>query len=249
MTYSLRADARADYSVQSVDYGASGTSAQVLEKGEVLGKIDLPLLGEHNLSNALAAVAIARRVGMDFPAIASAFASFEGARRRFEHRGAAQGICFIDDYAHHPSELIATLASARLQVQPSSDSPEPMYQRVVAVFQPHRYSRTHTFIEEFSQAFSDADVVVVTDIYSAGETDMDLITGRQVTDRIAEQHQGRVSYQPTLSDVTQYLCEQLQAGDLVIFLGAGNLNRTIPDVLSYFQKNEAGQTFDQVALL
>ncbi|MGF1600415.1 MAG: UDP-N-acetylmuramate--L-alanine ligase [Thermosynechococcaceae cyanobacterium] len=249
LTYSLRAAAGADYSVQSVDYGASGTCAQILEKGELLGQINLPLLGEHNLSNALAAVAIARQVGMDFPALASAFASFEGARRRFEHRGEAQGICLIDDYAHHPSEITATLASARLQVQPTTDSPEPVYRRVVAVFQPHRYSRTHTFIQEFSQAFRDADVVVVTDIYSAGEKDNGLITGEQVTARITEQHQGIVSYQPTLDDVTQYLYGHLQAGDLVIFLGAGNLNRTIPDVLSYVQKNEADQTLDQVALL
>ncbi|MGB7415128.1 MAG: UDP-N-acetylmuramate--L-alanine ligase [Thermosynechococcaceae cyanobacterium] len=249
LTYSLSAEAGADYSVQAVDYSASGTCAQILEKGEVLGEINLPILGEHNLSNALAAVAIARQVGMDFPAIASALSSFEGARRRFENRGEAQGICLIDDYAHHPSELTATLASARLQVQPSTDSPEPAYRRVIAVFQPHRYSRTHTFIEEFSRAFSDADVVVVTDVYSAGEKDIGLITGEQVTARITEQHHGIVSYQSTLADVTQYLCEHLQSGDLVIFLGAGNLNRTIPDVLSYFQKNEADQTLDQVALL
>jgi UDP-N-acetylmuramate--alanine ligase len=246
LTYSLREDSGADYTVRQVDYGASGTSAQIIEKGQALGEIRLTLLGEHNLSNALAAVAIARQIGMDFSTIAAAFSRFEGARRRFEHRGEAQGICFIDDYAHHPSELVATLASARLQVQPSSDTPEPAYRRVVAVFQPHRYSRTHTFIEEFSQAFSDADVVVVTDIYSAGEIDTGLITSEQVTASITAQHHGTVSYQPTLADVTQYLCQHLQAGDLVMFLGAGNLNRTIPEVLSYFQKSE--QTLDQVAL-
>ncbi len=247
VTYSLEEDLGADYAVRQVSYSASGTVAQILEKGQSLGEMHLNLLGEHNLSNALAAVAIARQVGMDFATIADAVASFEGARRRFENRGEAQGICFIDDYAHHPSEITATLASARLQALPSATLPEPMYQRVIAVFQPHRYSRTHTFLKEFSQAFSSADVVVVTDIYSAGEDDAGLIEGKQVTAEITANHQGSVCYQPTLSDVTDYLCQNLRSGDLVMFLGAGNLNRIIPDVLSHFQ-DEAAQALNKVAL-
>ncbi|WP_110988051.1 UDP-N-acetylmuramate--L-alanine ligase [Acaryochloris thomasi] len=247
LTYSLNEEVGADYSVRQVIYTASGTVAQVLEKGELLGEMHLNLLGEHNLSNALAAVAIARQLNLDFPTIANAMASFEGARRRFEHRGEAQGICFIDDYAHHPSEITATLASARLQVQPSQSAPAPIYKRVIAVFQPHRFSRTHTFLEEFSQAFSDADVVLVTDIYSAGEEDSGLIDGEQVTAKIAAHHSGTVCYQPELTNVTNYLCQNLCSGDLVMFLGAGNLNRIIPDVLSHFQA-KAADSLDRVAL-
>jgi UDP-N-acetylmuramate--alanine ligase len=247
LTYSLEEQSGADYSVRQVSYTPSGTVAQILEGGELLGEMHVHLLGEHNLSNVLAAVAIARQLGLDFPTIAEAVASFEGARRRFEHRGAAQGICFIDDYAHHPSEITATLASARLQVQPSEAAPDPAYQRVVAVFQPHRYSRTHTFLEEFSHAFSDADMVIVTDIYSAGEDDPGLINGKQVAAKIAANHSGAVCYQPDLSDVTEYLCQTLHPGDLTVFLGAGSLNRIIPDVLAHFQ-GKAAETLDKVAL-
>ena len=106
---------------------------------------------------------LARHLELDFAAIASGLATFGGAKRRFEHRGEANGITFIDDYAHHPSEIRATLAAARAKL--SSDK----YSRVVAVFQPHRYSRASTFLDEFAQSFNDADLVVVTDIYSAGE--------------------------------------------------------------------------------
>lgn len=247
LTYSLNEEAGADYSVRQVSYTASETVAQILEKGEPLGEIHLHLLGEHNLSNALATVAIARQLNLDFSIIAAAMASFEGARRRFEHRGEAQGICFIDDYAHHPSEITATLASARLQVQPSTAAPVPTYQRVVAVFQPHRFSRTHTFLEEFSQAFRDADIVVVTDIYSAGEDNPGLIDGAQVAATIADCHSGTVCYQPDLASVTDYLCQNLRSGDLAMFLGAGNLNRIIPDVLAHFQA-KAAETLNQVAL-
>jgi UDP-N-acetylmuramate--alanine ligase len=244
LTYSLQ-DPGADYTVGQVIYDATGTTAKVFERGHCLGEMDLKLLGEHNLSNALAVVAIARQLGLDFPTIAAAMAQFEGARRRFENRGEAQGICFIDDYAHHPSEIRATLASARLQVQPQVKQPH-RYRRVIAVFQPHRYSRTHTFLEEFSQAFGDADRVVVTDIYSAGETDSGLINGAQVAEAIAVHHPSTL-YQPTLPDVCQYLQAHLRSGDLVMFLGAGNLNRVIPEVLAYYQEAET-QTLEKVAL-
>ncbi len=247
LTYSLKEESGADYSVRQVIYGSTGTTAQVLEKGQLLGEMHCSLLGEHNLSNALVSVAIARQLGLDFPTIAAAVADFEGAKRRFEHRGEAQGICFIDDYAHHPSEITATLASARLQVQSSETTPEPTYRRVIAVFQPHRFSRTHTFLEEFSQAFSDADLVVVTDIYSAGEANSGLINGEQVTAKIAANHAGVVCYEPDLVQVTAYLRQNLQPGDLVMFLGAGNLNSVIPDVLVHFQGKTA-EAIDPVAL-
>ena len=159
----------------------------MFERGQYLGQLQLPLLGKHNLSNALAAVAIGRKVGLEFSTIAMALSTFEGARRRFEDRGEAQGICFVDDYAHHPSEIKVTLASAQLQTQPTLEQPSRQ-QRVVAVFQPHRYSRTHTFLADFSQAFTDADRVVVTDIYSAGETSSGRVDGPQVAAAIAAHH-------------------------------------------------------------
>ncbi|GAB1537956.1 UDP-N-acetylmuramate--L-alanine ligase [Scytonema sp. NUACC21] len=223
ISYSLYPDGNADYTVTNVDYRADGTTALVWEKGKALGVLNLRLLSKHNLSNALAAVAVGRLLGLEFGEIAKGLSTFEGARRRFEFRGEANGITFIDDYAHHPSEIRATLAAARLQARPG--------QRVVAIFQPHRYSRTLTFLEEFAASFSYADLVVLTDIYSAGEPDLGQISGQKLADEVAKQH-SQVTYQPTLTAVCSYLLQTLRHGDLALFLGAGNLNQIIPDVMA-----------------
>ncbi|QLE55168.1 UDP-N-acetylmuramate--L-alanine ligase [Nostoc sp. TCL26-01] len=223
ITYSLHQDTNADYTVSNIDYRAEGTTALVWEKGKALGVLKLKLLSRHNLSNALSAVAVGRLLGLEFGDIAKGIASFEGARRRFEFRGEVDGITFIDDYAHHPSEIRATLAAARLQARPG--------QRVVAIFQPHRYSRTLAFLAEFAQSFSHADLVVLTDIYSAGEPNLGQISGEQLAEAIAKAD-SQVVYQPTLSAVSEYLLQTLRPGDLALFLGAGNLNQVIPEIIT-----------------
>jgi len=233
--YSLDPESGADYTVQAVQYHADGTTAEVWERGRHLGTLNLKLLGCHNLSNALAAVAVGRLVGLDFSTIAEVVVGFEGAQRRFELRGEAHGIRLIDDYAHHPSEILATLKAARLQVEQSL--PDGHLKRVVAVFQPHRYSRVLAFLPEFSQAFADADLLVVTDIYSAGELDQGRVSGPQLVEEIARYHKN-IHYQPTLPDVTAFLEQSLLPGDLVLFLGAGNLNQIIPDVLAFYRTLE-----------
>ena len=227
LTYSLNEDSGADYTVSNVVYDGSGSTATVHEKGKVIGKIQVPLLGHHNLANALAAVAICRQCGGELEAIADGFLSFKGTKRRFELRGEANQIRLIDDYAHHPSEIEVTLNSAKLKVL---DPEQPEWKRVIAVFQGHRYSRIHTFLSEFSQAFQKADHVIVTNIYSAGEANQVGIDAKQVRDAIA-QHHDSVSLKQTLAEVTQYIPEITKPGDLVIFLGAGNLNSVIPNVL------------------
>ncbi|NJN87358.1 MAG: UDP-N-acetylmuramate--L-alanine ligase [Leptolyngbyaceae cyanobacterium SL_7_1] len=231
ITYSLEPVSNADYTVTEPTYRATGTSALVWERGTCLGKLNLSLLGRHNLSNALAAVAVGRSLGLDFAEIAPILSTFQGARRRFEHRGEYNRILFIDDYAHHPSEIQATLSAAHLQV----GTADRQFDRLIAVFQPHRYSRTQTFLSEFAQSFADADVVVTTDIYAAGEQNSIGLTGEQVAEAIALHHP-QVVYQPTLSDITTYLKDTLIPGDLVLFLGAGNLNRVIPDLTTYYQQ-------------
>ena len=250
ISYSINPESEADYTVDCVDYQAHLTSARVWEKGQLLGKLQLGLLGKHNLSNALAAVAVGRLLGLEFSAIASAIALFEGAHRRFEHRGECNGIVFIDDYAHHPSEINATLAAARLrksqELIPKSDifttnlpliKPNNLLpiKRVIAIFQPHRYSRTQTFISEFAKSFNDADMVIVTDIYSAGESSDGQIDGQQVAEAISSYHQ-QVYYQPSLKSVSKFLHEVLQPGDMAIFLSAGNLNQIIPELMAYYQQ-------------
>jgi len=223
ISYSLYPDKGADYTVTNVDYRADGTTALVWEKGKALGLLNLQLLSHHNLSNSLAAVAVGRVLGLEFGEIAKGIATFEGARRRFEFRGEAAGVTFIDDYAHHPSEIRATLAAARLQTRPG--------QRVVAIFQPHRYTRTLTFLKEFAESFSHADLVVLTDIYSAGEPDLGQISGEDLATAISK-HNPEVVYQQTLPLVSEFLLQNLRPGDLALFLGAGNLNQAIPELIT-----------------
>lgn len=216
ITYSLD-DHTADYSVSDVQYNPSDTQAVVIERGQMLGEICMGQLGKHNLSNALAAIAVARYVGIEWQAIADALPDFLGASRRFEIKGVHNGITFVDDYAHHPSEIVATLASARQQ---NTDG------RVVAIFQPHRYSRTLRFLSEFSHSFTDADLVIVTDIYAASEPNDGKISGDDLAKAISKIH-NQVHYLPTTSDVQSFIVKNLQAGDLAVFLGAGNLNQVI----------------------
>ncbi len=250
ISYSINPESEADYTVDCVDYRSNMTLARVWERGQLLGQLQLGLLGKHNLSNALAAVAVGRLLGLEFSAIASAIALFEGAHRRFEHRGEGNGIVFIDDYAHHPSEINATLAAARLrkskELTPKSHISTtnlPLIkqnnllpiERVIAIFQPHRYSRTQTFLSEFAKSFNDADMVIVTDIYSAGESSDGQIDGQQVAEAISRYHQ-QVYYQQHLESVSKFLHEVLQPGDMAIFLGAGNLNQIIPELIAYYQQ-------------
>jgi len=231
VSYSLQPGIGADYTVTEVEYRADGTTARLWERGKDLGVLDLRLLGRHNLSNAIAAVAVGRLLGLEFPVIAQSLATFEGARRRFELRGEVKNILFIDDYAHHPSEIRATLAAARLQARPE--------QRVVAIFQPHRYSRTLAFLPDFAESFSNADLVILSDIYSAGEPDLGQINGQTLAEMVATHHP-QVRYQPTLPSVCQFLEQSLQPGDIALFLGAGNLNQVIPEVIASIRHRSNG---------
>lgn len=224
ISYSLDVDKGADYTVSAVTYDGKGTTATIWEGGNVLGELHLKLLGYHNLSNALAVIATARQLGLHFEDIADAIAQFTGTKRRFEIYGQENNILFVDDYAHHPSELMATLAGARLQVE------NKQAQRLVAIFQPHRYSRTAAFLEEFATAFSAADAVVLTDVYSAGEAPNGM-KGERLAETIA-QHHPYVIYHQDLSSLSDRLSHLLQPGDIALFLGAGNLNQIIPETMA-----------------
>ncbi|MDW8420872.1 MAG: UDP-N-acetylmuramate--L-alanine ligase [Pseudanabaenaceae cyanobacterium SKYGB_i_bin29] len=218
ITYGL--EQAADYTARQIHYRAEGTLAEVWERGQPQGIIQLRILGKHNLLNTLAAIAVARHLGVSWQVITAALPLFAGAKRRFEWKGSYNGITFIDDYAHHPSEIRATLTSAKLHRQ----------HQIVAIFQPHRYSRTQALLQEFAQAFADADRVVITDIYGAGESNTFNISGADVAAAVAKMHPC-VSYQPRLSDVQAFLLKCLSPGDLALFLGAGNLNQIITPTL------------------
>ncbi len=230
ISYSLDPALGADYTVKDVTYHSLGSNAQIWERGMCLGNLKLPMLGEHNLSNALAAIAVGRQAGLEFNTIAQSLATFGGTKRRFENRGEVNDIIFIDDYAHHPSEIEVTLAAGKLRVAGNNS-----LQRVVAIFQPHRYSRTQTFLTEFAEAFQTADVVVITDIYSAGEKNTYGISGEDLVKAIALKHHN-IHYHSSVDLIPDFLKEEiLQPGDLAMFLGAGNLNQSIPKTIALYQ--------------
>ncbi|MBE9060783.1 UDP-N-acetylmuramate--L-alanine ligase [cf. Phormidesmis sp. LEGE 11477] len=231
ISYSVEAETDADYKAINIVETANGMSADILERGENLGNLTIPLLGLHNLSNTLAAIAVARLLNVSFESIQNHLPNFEGARRRFEHRGFHNEILFIDDYAHHPSEIKATLTAA--QVQRSEQLPSGHGRQIVAVFQPHRYSRATTLLDEFSTCFAGADRLLVTDIYSAGEANPTGITGQTVADAIAR-HLPNTEYHGTLENTKRVLMTSLRPGDIVIFLTAGNLNQIIPEVMAAY---------------
>jgi UDP-N-acetylmuramate--alanine ligase len=176
------------------------------------GDIALNVPGVHNLQNALAAVAVGLDLGVPFARIAEALAGFSGAERRYEHRGSAAGVTVVDDYGHHPTEIAAVLRAAR------SGKPS----RIVAVFQPHRYSRTRDLMNEFGPALSLADVVVLTDIYPAGEAPIPGVTLDALASAVRKDVRS-LHVVPAIADVPQQVRDLARDGDLVLTLGAGSI--------------------------
>jgi UDP-N-acetylmuramate--alanine ligase len=172
--------------------------------------------------NALAALAVAHEVEVHFPVAAEALASFRGVERRFETKGVAAGVRVVDDYGHHPTELRATLAAAR-SVHAG---------RIVAVFQPHRYTRTRDLFDAFATAFHDADLLVVTEIYGAGEPKLPGVEAALLADAIRARGHREVRFVPDLERVVAELLPELRSGDLVLTLGAGSVSRLGPKLLA-----------------
>ena len=195
----------------------AGTTFEVWE-GErwLIGSIRLPIPGRHNVANALAAVAVGRELSIPFPKIAGALATFSGVVRRFETKGERGGVLVVDDYAHHPTEIAATLSSAR-QVYPE--------RRLVALFQPHLYSRTRDFAADFGRALAGSDVAVVTDVYPSREKPIEGVSGELVASAARQAGLGRVVYVSDKSRVVTELEALLQPGDLLLTMGAGDVVR------------------------
>ena len=185
----------------------------------------LQALGEHNVSNALAASAAALAAGLDVGQVAQGLGQFRGVERRFEVKGTVAGITVIDDYAHHPTEVKATLAAA-------SQGP---WARVIAVFQPHRYSRTAALHEGFGDSFALADRIIVTDVYGAGEEAVPGVSGKLISDSVCSHIPGRsIAYLPHRSDVVSYLEATARDGDLILTLGAGDVTSLGDQLLQVF---------------
>lgn len=209
------------YGWEDADYTATelrdlkGSSAfTVMKKGELLGDIELGIPGNHNVLNALAAIALADSCGADFPLIARALSTFAGAKRRFETKYLSANHRIVDDYGHHPSELAATLQTAR--------SLKP--RRVVVLFQPHRYTRTQALADDFGKVLQAADLVFVSDVYPASEKPIEGVSGQTIVDAMKRHGDVPATFLPDLTLAHHAVGNALQPGDLLITLGAGNVH-------------------------
>ncbi|MCY3910962.1 MAG: UDP-N-acetylmuramate--L-alanine ligase [bacterium] len=215
--------AEADYGWRLLERNRYSTVGEMSFRGEVLGPVTVPMPGDHNALNAMGAVAMACELGIDPSDAATALAGFGGVTRRFERRGEAAGVEFVDDYAHLPTEVAYSLKTAS----------EGGWGRVVCVFQPHRYTRTSHLWPAFAHCFEAADVVMITDIYSAGEVPIPGVSGELVWQAVTEAHpESDVSYVPLLDDVADRLAQILRPGDLCLTLGAGDLVEVPEQVIS-----------------
>lgn len=211
ITYGM--SAQADLQATDVEFKGMKTSFSLRFKGEAIGRLSIGMPGIHNINNALAAIAIAMEMDIPFDVIRDAMSNFGGIERRFQVKGETAGIMVVDDYGHHPEEIKATLSAAK----------GGWDRRVVLVFQPHRYTRTRDLFDDFVTAFNDADTLILTDIYPAGEKEIEGITGEKLFEEIERHGHRDVSFVPDRNNLPAFLREKARAGDMVITMGAGNI--------------------------
>ncbi len=223
--WSIEASEGVAFAALAREERGDGTRADFYEHGVRVGSLELPLPGRHNLSNAVAAIAACRLEGVPFADLQQAVAGLRPPGRRFDCRGIWQGRVIVDDYAHHPSEVAATLATARLMVE-SGRSPLPLPpRRLLAVFQPHRYSRTAQFLEPFAAALTQADAVFVAPLYAAGESPIPGITSAALAEAVRRHApQLPVLSAESLDQLVEQLASASRMGDLVLAMGAGDVN-------------------------
>jgi len=224
-------DDAARWSMRALEAGRDGSRFTVVHDGATVADVVLAVPGVHNARNALSAIAMACELGAPVDAAVRALARYAGVARRWQHRGTAAGVTFVDDYAHLPTEVAAAIDTGA----------RGGWKRVVAVFQPHRYTRTAALWASFADAFTGADVVVITDVYPAGEPPRPGVTGKLVVDAVVEAHpDARVVWMPTRRDVVAYLTRALRAGDLCLTLGAGDLTAVPDEVIAALADVAAG---------
>ena len=212
VTYGL--EAGADLMARRLSFAEMRSEFEAVHRGKSLGRVTLRVPGRHNVLNALAAAAVGLDLEMPFDRIQTALASFAGVQRRFQIRGEVRGVLVVDDYGHHPAEIRATLAAAKAGFD----------RRVITVFQPHRYSRTQHLLNDFLTAFYQSDVLIVMDIYAAGEAPIPGVHARNLADGIAAHGHREVLYLGgDRAAIVDYLYESTRAGDLVLTLGAGDV--------------------------
>jgi UDP-N-acetylmuramate--alanine ligase len=210
---------RPEYLWRAEDRGrndAGGSTFAAYHQALPVAEVALALPGAHNILNALAALAVAVRLGVDPAVAAAALGRFHGTGRRFEHKGTVNDVLVVDDYAHHPTEIAATLAAARRHY------PD---RRLVVVFQPHTYSRTRAFLPDFATALAAADVVIVTEIYASRERDTLGVSGQDIVALLDAAHPGKAQFAPDLAAAAGLAKAALRPGDLLLTLGAGDIGQ------------------------
>ena len=213
-SYGLSDDA--DYQARGMAAEPPGISFEVWKRGDKLAEVTLAVPGDHNVLNALACFATLTELGVSANKIVEGLAGFTGAVRRFQFKGERDGVTVVDDYAHHPTELRATLQAAR----------QGGWSRIIAVFQPHLYSRTEYLHDDFAQALLQADVAVVTDVYGAREEPIPGVSGKLIVDRLLRIAKNKpVAYLPRQGSIVEFLRRNVVAGDLILTLGAGDVHR------------------------
>ena len=204
-------DSSLDYSATNILHDKKGeASFDLIKSGEFIDRISLSVNGDHNVSNALSAIAVADLLGVPFSKIKEGLKSFHGTDRRFEYKGEVNGFTIIDDYAHHPTEILATLKAAQ----------HSLHNSVWCVFQPHTYSRTISLLDEFAEAFYSADKVIITDIYAAREDDPGTVHSRDLVEKLQHNNVDAI-YISQFEDIVKYLKENVKENDVVITTGAG----------------------------
>ena len=226
ITYGLTEDC--DYYAKDIRYSVEGTYYNLYHKGEKLISVHLIVPGRHNVLNSLGASAASTLMGISPEVIVTALSKFSGAKRRFETKGKENGIWVVDDYAHHPTEISATLQAAK----------ETGAKRIVCVFQPHRYSRTKLLHEEFCKCFGDCDKLILTHIYSAGEDPIPGISSKGLAESIKITTGQDVIYIDSFARVEEHLFNNCKEGDLVITMGAGDVFRIGEELVKEFRQVE-----------
>jgi UDP-N-acetylmuramate--alanine ligase len=229
VTYGL--SSQADYSARAVTYHRLHSSFIAYRGTEPLGEFVVRMPGQHNVQNTLAAIAVADELEVPLDVMKDALATFTGVARRFTIVAQVGGVTLVDDYGHHPAEVLATLAAARRAFDG----------RVIVAFQPHRYSRTQHLWDDFTRAFNACDRLFVTDIYPAGEAPMVGVSGERLARAVAEHGHHSVSYAADRAELARALASEAKPGDAVIALGAGDINRVLGEVRAELERREAGR--------
>jgi UDP-N-acetylmuramate--alanine ligase len=230
VTYGL--SAQADFQARKITFDGLSTRYRAYYREDALGEVNLSIPGMHNVLNSLAAVAVGRELAIPFPSVCRGLQEMTGVQRRFQIKGEVQGVTVIDDYGHHPTEIKAVLKTLE-QAFPA--------RRRWVLFQPHRFTRTKALFEDFTTAFYQADVLIVTDIYPASESPLPGVHAEKLAIAIRQHGHGNIRYIANHLDLVDVLLEEVGQGDVVLTLGAGNIWQTGEELLKRLQQREGSE--------